>query len=124
MNRPSLAIVVALTHPGMPHLARGLARFAEEAGPEGEVILVDASGTPKASAFALPHPNVRVIPRPTGRLAPMLWRDGLLATGASLVALTTAQMIPGPGWSEALRDRMLETNAAGRGRPRSSHRPG
>ncbi len=113
----SLAIVVALTNPAPPHLAEGLARFGEEAGPLGEVLLLDASGSAEGARLASRFANVRIIPKPSGRLAPSLWRDGLLATGAKLVALTTAQMIPRRGWIEALKARMRQTGAAGVGGP-------
>ena len=117
MTRPKLAIVVALTDPGLPHLGEGLARFSEEAGPSGEVLLLDASSTPDAQTLAGRFANVRVISRPPRRLAPRLWRDGLLATDADLVALTTATMVPSPGWLAALRDQLETTVAAGVGGP-------
>jgi hypothetical protein len=113
----SLAIVVALTDPARPHLGASLARFAEEAGPFGEVLLVNASGSSKGVELAAQYANVRVIRRPLGRLAPTLWRDGLLATEADLVAFSTAQMVPCRGWIEALKVRMQQTGAAGVGGP-------
>jgi hypothetical protein len=116
MNRESLAIVVALTDPPKD-LGASLARFAEEAGPPGQVLLVDASGSTEGVNLAERFANVRVIPRPVGRLAPSLWRDGLLATDADLVAFTTAQMMPTRGWIEALKARMQETGSAGVGGP-------
>jgi hypothetical protein len=117
MSAESQAIVVALTDPATPTLAKGLARFADEAGPLGEVLLVDASGRSNCAEIAGQFSNVRVIPRPVGRLAPLLWRDGLLASDADLVAFTTAQMIPRPGWLEALKAALRETGAAGVGGP-------
>ena len=120
MNRSpdeSLAVVVALTDPAIPHLGASLARVAQEAGPLGEVLLIDASGRLEATELAERFANVRVITRPVGRLAPSLWRDGLLATDADLVALTTAQMVPRRGWLDGLKARMEETGAAGVGGP-------
>jgi hypothetical protein len=120
MNRTtveSVAVVVALTDPATPALRSRLARFADEVGPLGEVLLVDASGTSAGQEAAQNLANVRVISRPVGRLAPVLWRDGLLATDAALVALTTAQMTPRPGWLSALKDQLVLTNAAGVGGP-------
>ena len=120
MSRPSVesqAIVVALTDPATPALGERLARFAEEAGPRGKVLLVDASGRPEGAELAGHFGNVRVIHRPAGRLAPLLWRDGLLATDADLVALTTARMIPRPGWLAGLKAKLRETGAAGVGGP-------
>jgi hypothetical protein len=113
----SLAVVVALTDPATPVLGASLARFAAEVGTSGEVVLVDASGSPASVEIARRFDNVRVIPRTAGRLAPALWRDGLLATDAALVAFTTAQMIPRPGWLAALHARLGETGGAGVGGP-------
>jgi hypothetical protein len=115
MSKESVAVVVALTDPATPALRSRLARFADEARPLGEVLLVDASGSPEGKEAARGLANVRVISSPAGRLAPELWRDGLRATDAELVAFTTAQMIPGTGWLKALKDRLLTTNAAGVG---------
>ena len=112
MSRPDLAIIVALTGPAGPGLAENLARFVEEAGPRGEVVVVTsglAGISPKAGA--------RVIGRSSGRLAPELWRDGLLETDSAFVAFTTARMRPRPGWLAALRDRIEATGAAGVGGP-------
>jgi len=113
----SLAVVVALTDPATPALGASLARFAAEVCTSGEVVIVDASGTSASLELARRFDNVRVIPRPAGRLAPSLWRDGLLATDSALVAFTTAQMIPRPGWPAALRAKICETGAAGVGGP-------
>lgn len=120
MNRnPGLpaTVVVALTGPAPPHLEAGLARFAEEAGPLGEVVVVDASKGREGLAIAPKLSNVRAILRPAGELAPELWREGLLASGSEFVALTTAQMIPSRGWLEALLARLRQTGAAGVGGP-------
>ncbi len=112
----AVAVVVASTdaHPG---LEAHLARFAAEAGPRGEVILVDSSGGASAEGVVARFANVRLLRRPAGRLAPALWRDGLLATEAPLVAFTTSRMLPGPGWLAALAGRLRSAGAAGVGGP-------
>jgi hypothetical protein len=112
-----IAVVVALNDPPTPALGARLARFVEEVGPLGEVLMMDASGTPRGVEIAGRFANVRAIARPVGRLAPMLWRDGLLSTDADLVAFTTAQMIPRPGWLASLVRQLRTTNAAGVGGP-------
>jgi hypothetical protein len=48
---------------------------------------------------------------------PELWRDGLRATTAPLVAFTTAQMVPRPGWLAALLATLDATGAAAVGGP-------
>jgi hypothetical protein len=120
MNRPkveTVAIVVALTDPVGPGFEARLARFADEAGPHGEVLVVDGSGTGTSEWLAERFTNVRVIPSHSCLLAPQLWRVGLLATDARLVALATAQMKPRTGWFAALRDRLDQSGAAGVGGP-------
>jgi hypothetical protein len=112
-----LAIIVAVTDPAAPLFAERLARFAEEAGPQGEVFIIDSSGVLNAYWLASRFPNIRVLYRPIGQLAPQLWRDGLVRTEAPLIAFTTAQMRFGPGWRVALIDRLNETNASGVGGP-------
>jgi hypothetical protein len=120
MNNPkskTVAVVVALNDPATPALRARLARFAEEVGALGEVLLVDASGTPAGQEAARDLARVRVMERPVGRLAPMLWRDGLIATDSALVAFTTAQMNPRSGWLVALKVQLLQMNGAGVGGP-------
>jgi hypothetical protein len=92
--------------------------FAGEMRGRGEVVLVDASrdGTADA-AERLAIPGVRVLRRPPGMLAPELWREGLNATDAPLVAFSTAQMVPNTGWLDALTARLEETGAAAAGGP-------
>src|SRR5262249_1150170 len=55
--------------------------------------------------------------RTPGLLAPELWRDGLRASDAPLVAFTTASMVPDPGWLDALLGRLEATGAAAAGGP-------
>jgi hypothetical protein len=112
-----LTIVVAMTDPAPPAFAEHLARFAEEAGELGEVYVVDSSGTLSVEWLARRYANVRVLHRPIGRLAPQLWRDGLIRSEAPLVAFTTAQMRLSEGWRVAMVDRLIETNASGVGGP-------
>jgi hypothetical protein len=68
----SLTIVVALTSPAPPAFAERLARLSEEAGPHGEVFVVDASGKLSVEWLARRFPNVRVFYRPIGQLTPQL----------------------------------------------------
>jgi hypothetical protein len=112
-----LAIIVAMTEPATPAFFVRLERFAEEAGPLGEVIVVDGSGTPGVEDLTRNFTNVRVLSRPPGRLAPLLWRDGLIATDLPLIAFTNFQMLVCRGWRDALVDRLRESNVAGVGGP-------
>jgi hypothetical protein len=95
-------------------IGASLARWREEAD---EVILVNASRDGTADEAETDFPDIRVLCRPAGRLAPELWRDGLDATDAALVAFTTAAMVPAPGWRGAMLDRIDATGAAVVGGP-------
>jgi hypothetical protein len=112
-----LAIIVAMTEPAMPDFASKLTRFSEEAGPLGEVYVIDSSGGLSVEWLARKYPNVRVLYRPIGQLAPQLWRDGLVRSETPLVAFTTSQMMICKGWRAALVNRLQETNASGVGGP-------
>ncbi|MBV8380989.1 MAG: glycosyltransferase [Planctomycetaceae bacterium] len=111
-----VAVVVAATE------ARGtvrasLARFLDEVDGRGQVVLVDASRDGTADEAERAFPGLRVLRRPPGWLAPELWRDGLDATDAPLVAFSTAQMVPCQGWLSALLGRLDVTGAAAVGGP-------
>jgi hypothetical protein len=112
--RGRVTVVVAAPDARPAPVAR-LERFAAEVSGRGEMILVDAS---RAGLTGRPLPDcVRVLRRPPGTLAPVLWRDGLLDCETPLVALTTATMAPAPGWLDALLDRRDATGAAAVGGP-------
>ncbi len=115
--REPLAIIVAMTDPATGDFEAKLARFAEEAGPLGEVFVYDSSGGLNLEWLAKDYPNVRVIYRPDGQLAPQLWRDGLIKSQAPLVAFTTSHMMLSSGWRIALIDRLVDQNASGVGGP-------
>lgn len=91
--------------------------FLRETCGRGQVILVDASRDGTANEAERHFPDVRVIRRAPGRLAPELWRDGLSATEAPLIAFSTAQMVPRTGWLQRLVARLDETGAAVVGGP-------
>src|SRR4051794_14992180 len=91
--------------------------WLREVDGRGEVIVADASRDGTADAIEASFPAVRVLRQPPGRLAPELWRDGLEATEAPLVAFSTAQMVPTVGWCRAMLERLEETGAAAVGGP-------
>ncbi len=107
----TIDVILAATHPH-PGLAESLDRFAAEAEPLGRVVLV----TP-TSEKGVRYRFARQIISDRGRLVPELWRDGLIATGAPLVAFSTTQMIPRSGWLADLTSTLHESGAAGVGGP-------
>jgi hypothetical protein len=119
MNRtaPAPVAVVVAAIDARDTIVTSLARFLDEAGDRAEVVLVDASRDGTADEAERRFPRLRVLRREPGRLAPQLWLDGLLATAAPFVALSTGQMAPRPGWLPALLDRLDTTGAAAVGGP-------
>jgi hypothetical protein len=109
-----VAVVVASTG-ARATVRASLGRFRDETRGRGEVILVDASTDGTADAAERLFPKIRVLRRSPGQLVPELWRDGLNATEAPLVAFSTAAMVPRAGWLTALLDRLEATGAAGVG---------
>ena len=94
-----------------------LERWLLEMDGPGEVIVVDASRDGTADEVARWFPQVRLLRRPPGALVPELWRDGLEANEASLVAFSTTQMFPAEGWRRAMLERLEETGVAVVGGP-------
>jgi hypothetical protein len=117
-SRPELAIVLAAID-ARATVRSSVARFLHELDGQGELVVVDASRDGTADVVAAEFPGVRLIRRLPGRLAPELWRDGLEALDdqAPLVAFSTAQMVPAPGWRRAMIDRLEEAGAAAVGGP-------
>ncbi len=112
---PVAVVVAAIEARGT--VRASLARFLDEVAGRGEVVLVDASRDGTADEAERVFPGLRVLRRPPGRLTPELWRDGLDATDAPLIAFSTAQMVPCRGWLPALLDRLEATGAAVVGGP-------
>jgi hypothetical protein len=121
MNGPrgdeqSLVVVLASIDAG-PTVRACLDRWLAELEGRGSLVVVDASRDGTAGAIAADYPDVRLLRRPPGRLAPELWRDGLDATDAPLVAFSTLQMAPAAGWRQAMLARLEESGAAVVGGP-------
>ena len=108
---PTLSVILAATHdhPGLP---ANVDRFLAEVGPEGRVVV--ASPIDLASGV---DPRVRLVRTQPGRLAPQLWRAGLVAIETPLVAFSTTQMSPRPGWLAGLVDGLARSGVAGIGGP-------
>ena len=98
-------------------IVASLGRFLIEAGDRAELLLVDSSRDGAADLVERNFPNVRVIRQLPGKLAPELWRDGLEATAAPLVAFSTASMLPNEGWLDALLAKSRSSDAAVVGGP-------
>jgi|GEM_PF-772489 len=113
---PRVSVVVASID-ARATIRSSLSAFLEEVGDQGEVILVDASRDGTAEEVERLFPEVRVLRRPAGWLAPELWRDGLREAVSPLVAFSTAQMVPSSGWLESHRTCLARTGAAAVGGP-------
>lgn len=95
-----------------------VAGFLREVGERGEVVVVEGAtevGEAAGTSTYLTHPNLRILRSPDSRLVPELWRDGLRAVDADLVAFSTTQMVPRAGWLDGLSGRLDGTSALGVG---------
>ncbi|HWE38642.1 MAG TPA: glycosyltransferase [Isosphaeraceae bacterium] len=115
-SQPAVAVVVAAID-ARATIAASLDRVRAEVAGRGEVVVVDASRDGTAEFVESLVPGVRVERRAPGLLTPELWRDGLRAISAPLVAFTTAQMVPRPGWLSALLATLDASGAAAVGGP-------
>lgn len=110
-----VSVIVAATD-ARATVAESLRGFTREVAGRGEVVLVDASADGTAAlASGLGLADVRVLRRPPGTLAPVLWTEGIRASRSEFVALTTAEMSPNPGWLDALLARNEPNSTVGVG---------
>lgn len=112
----AVALIVASVDAGRT-FATSLSGFLGEVRGIGDLILVDASRDGTADAAGLRFPGLRVVRRAPGALVPELWKAGLDATDAPLVAFSTAAMRPRPGWLASLRACLESRDAAAAGGP-------
>ncbi|MGE3818694.1 MAG: glycosyltransferase [Isosphaeraceae bacterium] len=117
IDRPHVAIVLASIG-GARSLGPCLSAFARELAGRGEIVVVDASpdGPPDLGSRTARTPW-RLLHRDPDWLAPELWADGIDATDAPLVVLSTTQTSPQSGWLDTLLDRLARTDAAAVGGP-------
>jgi hypothetical protein len=114
-KRPIAVILASIDAAGT--FRGNIARWCQELDGRGEVLVVDSSRDGTADEIAAGFPQVRVLRREPGRLAPELWSDGLAATDAPLVAFSTTRMGPTPGWRLAMLESLEATGAAVVGGP-------
>jgi hypothetical protein len=113
--RPMAVILAAID--ARATVEASVARWLDVLEGRGELIVVVSARDGTAEHVEARFPGARVLRRPPGRLAPELWRDGLDASDAPLVAFSTAQMVPADGWRSAMLDRLETTGAAAVGGP-------
>jgi hypothetical protein len=81
-----------------------------------EVIVVDASQGSAADRVRAICGPVRLLQRPAGTLAPLLWAAGLEQSTGRVVAFSTGHCLVSPGWAAALL-RAIDEGATGAGGP-------
>lgn len=141
MTSPAVNIVIAAGDAAST-IRACLTETLRQAGEVGaSVTVADASADGTADIVAAEFPSVTLLRRPTTTLTPELWRDGLQAglsspphsppwgrgggagdgSGSAVapphpfVVLSTAQMVPEPGWLSALLQRAATGTWAGVG---------
>ena len=119
MKGPSVAIVLASID-ARAAIAASVRGFLHDLGDRGRLIVVGRCIAGRSVELATAG---RFSPRrgrdalAPGSLAPVLWREGLLASDAEIVAFSTAQMLPRPGHLDALFAPMKHHAASAVGGP-------
>jgi len=105
-NPPLRLSVVVASHSAPAQVMRCLESLqAQRQDGIGEIILVTADGRPVADIVRQRFPSIDVVLRPRQALTPELWGEGVLRSREAVIALTTADMVPEPGWARALLTR-------------------
>lgn len=102
MQDPAVSVVIASqnAHATLRDCLASLC--AQAAVVPAELIVVDASTDGSAALEARGFPEVRIIRCPPGTLTPLLWKQGLEAARAPIVAFTLAQCLPPAQWLQAI----------------------
>jgi hypothetical protein len=116
MKGPSVAIVLASID-ARATIAASVRGFLDDLGDRGRLIVADGSRDGSAELARAVSSRVEVVTLPPGSLAPVLWREGMLASDAEIVAFSTAQMMPHPGHLDALLAPMTNDVASAVGGP-------
>ena len=101
MSGPSVAIVLASIDASAT-IGASVREFLTQLGDRGRVIVADGSRDGSAEIAQAVSAEVQVVDRTPGTLAPVLWREGLVASETEVVVFSTAQMIPRSGHVDAL----------------------
>ena len=106
---PALTIVVAVQHS-----AQNLPAILDALQParhgDVEFIVCHGAADPAVARLVPERENLRTLAGAPGDLIPQMWRDGIRAATAELVALTTAHCIPAADWI----DQLMRCDMAGR----------
>lgn len=116
MSEPSVAVVLASIDASAT-IGPSVRAFLSQLGDRGRVIVADGSRDNSAEIARSVSANVQIVDRTPGTLAPVLWREGLLASEAEIVVFSTAQMIPRPGHLDALLGALDRLGASAVGGP-------
>ena len=116
MSGPRVAIVLASIDASAT-IAASVRAFRAQLGDRGRVIVADGSRDGSDGIAQAESLDIQVLKRNPGTLAPVLWREGLLASDAEIVVFSTAQMIPRAGHLAALLGAMDALDASAVGGP-------
>ncbi|MGI9146843.1 MAG: glycosyltransferase [Chloroflexota bacterium] len=81
----------------------------------GQIILVGNTIEGIGEAVRESFPSVEIVDRPSHVLVPELWAEGVGRSREAVIALTTADMLPDPGWVAAILRQYERASWAGVG---------
>lgn len=113
---PTITVVLAAIE-GASFELDSLARFADEVGDSGEVVVVDGTRGGISLPESLSDRPIRVVRGPRDSLAPELWRIGFDRSDSEFVAFSTVQMAPSAGWVASLLAPLEDREVAAAGGP-------
>ncbi len=113
-----MSLILAAIESPAP-IEAAITRWREVLEPGDELIVVSASRIDVCGQVenSLRNPLTKWIQGTFGQLVPDLWRDGIEFTTRPLIAFTTVQMVPSPGWRQALTAGLETGDAAALGGP-------
>lgn len=116
VNGPHVSIVVGTKNTEKSIVACIWSLLAQAEAAQAEIIVADASTDNTADLVSAEYPQVKLLRNQTDELVPVLWKQGLEASQAPIVAFTIGQCIPSADWLSHIL-RVLEGSAVAVGGP-------
>ncbi len=114
MSRPPVVLILAAPNSG-PDAVESVRAFLGELGANDHLVVVGPAE--QLRAVLDQDSRLHLLEKDPHALVPDLWRAGLEASNAPLVAFSTAGMRPEPGWLQSLTSALVRSGAAAVGGP-------